>query len=253
MLFPLIFHLKPKPLRVGLLLLGVNWAKEHFPNPTQPQVPKGTPEAPQDCKHLSSRLKEPEDSFVYYCAGNVLKNCFLDFFFLCAYIYKWEQVNIHRGTCEWHTHPAVNVCLSRWMSCLLFPRALITGQRRCYVLRQSERQSRTQHRPLSPSLSWQPCQSVQTQTIAWCTDDLWALMELKVLNAHIGPQELDHHLQACNRYPHYRATEREPDTQYYKKSAFPVTAMLNTSPPKRACASCVSVNLHHCTSHSHAV
>ena len=80
LLFPLDFHLKPKSLSVSLLLLRVSRAKEHFPNPTQPQVPGGTPEALWDRKPFSSRIKELEDSFVYYCVGNVLKNGLLDLF-----------------------------------------------------------------------------------------------------------------------------------------------------------------------------
>lgn len=67
LLFPLSFHLKSKSLSVCLFLLRVSWAKEHFPNPTQPQVPEGTPEALQDCEHFSSRHKELQDSFNHYC------------------------------------------------------------------------------------------------------------------------------------------------------------------------------------------
>lgn len=147
-----------------------------------------------------------------------------------------------------HTHPAVSVCLSRWMSCLLFPRALITGQRRCFVLRQSERQPRPQHRPLSPSLSSQPCQSAPRQTIAWCTNDLCALMGLKVLNAHISLQDQDHHLQARKRYPHLRATDRELDTQYCKKStATTVLAQALLHVFSLGSYDMSQKTLHHCT------
>lgn len=130
-LFLLRLHLRSKSLSVGLLLLlRVSWAKEHFPNPTQPQVPEGTPEALQGRKHFSSRLKEHEDTFVYYCLRNVLKNSFLNFF-LCAHTAtsdsKLMYIQAPMNSTHTHTRPAVNVCLSRWMSCLLFPRALITG------------------------------------------------------------------------------------------------------------------------------
>lgn len=109
---------------VGLFFLRVSLTKEDFCT-----VPEVTLKALLDCKHSTVTSNNFEDSFIYHGTENIFNN---SLFFFIHFVYLTPS--------QHQTHPPVNACLSRWMSCLLFPRALITSQRICFVLMQSEMQ-----------------------------------------------------------------------------------------------------------------
>lgn len=99
--------------QLDLFLLRVSWAKEHFPNPTQPQIPEGTPEALQDCEHFSSHLKELQEIFVYYL-GDCLKG-HISLGFFSVYTSKWRCIKAHmNGT---HTQYWMCVCPGEFHVC----------------------------------------------------------------------------------------------------------------------------------------
>lgn len=114
--------------------------------------------------------------------GNALKNRFLRFF--CVY----RQTTTSDG--KWRNSPAhmksthtpsdwMRVCPGECHVCY-FPGLWLQARGGALFSGSQRRLPGPRHQPLSPSLSWQPCQSAQRQTIARCTNDLCFLMGLKV-------------------------------------------------------------------------